>query len=274
MKKAKKFLSLAFALVFMSLSVLPSFAASEKPQVTPYEYLLSCGYSAEFLNSASEELLVNIYNGIGDNEVADVYEDIVYLNESGNPYLPNPLGTIDENSLKITLEVGTAYKVGTKEVGVVIYSIIWEWAKNKPVVRHEDPVAINWDASIFCLSGFYAQDTARNTLSEEPICLKDYIAPAQATQGGMGHFNDIAWTYNYNYVGGGVVILLEPTAKMFQYGNKTQDNKNTQINFNFVHNRNPLGLGVSMAPEGLGITINPGTMSDSCSDSYIFSYSR
>lgn len=272
-EKTKSILSILLAIIFVSLSVTPSFAAAEKSPETPYEYLLSCGYSEKFLNSASEKLLLNIYSAIGDNEVGDVYEKTIYLNESGVPYISNPLGNIEDDSLKITLEVSAVYRKGTKEVGSVLYSVLWEWAKNKPQIRHEDPVSINWDADVFCQGAFYAQDTARNTLTEELSCLKDYDTPAQATQGGLGHFNEIAWTYNYNYIGGGIVLILEPSNRMFKYGD-SRDIKKTDINFNFVHNRNPLGLGVSITPEGLGVTINPGTMSDSKSSKYTFSYSR
>lgn len=271
MKKTKSILSILLAIIFVSLSVTPSFAVTKKPPQTPYEYLLSCGYSKEFLNSATEELLLNIYNAIGDNEVDDVHEEVLYLNESG---VQNPLGNIDANSLKITVEVGAVYRKGTKEVGVVLYCVLWEWAKNKPQIRHEDPVSINWDTNVFCQGAFYAQDTARNTLSEELICLNDYDTPAQATQGGLGHFNDIAWTYNYNYVGGGIVLLLEPREKMYKYEDVNRDNKKTDVYFNFTHNRNPLGLGVSITPDGFGVTINPGTMSDSRASKYTFSYSR
>lgn len=274
MKKAKNILSIMLALIFVNLSVVPSFAFMEAPPQSPYEYLLNCGYSEKFLSSVSEELLLNIYNAIGDNEVADVYEEVIYLDENGIPYMPNYLGNIDANSLKITLEVGPVYRKGTKEVGVVIYSVLWEWSKNKPQIRHEDPVSINWDANVFCQGALYAQDIARNATTEEWTCLKDYDTPSQATQGGLGHFNDIAWTYNYNYVGGGIILLLEPSAKMFKYENESRNSRKTDINFNFVHNRNPLGLGVSIAPEGFGVTINPGTMSDSKASKYTFSYSR
>ncbi len=67
MKKIKFLLAVICSLVLLLLSVVPTFA-SEQGQ-SPYDFLLSCGYSASFLDALSEEMLLKIYNAIGDNEV-------------------------------------------------------------------------------------------------------------------------------------------------------------------------------------------------------------
>lgn len=219
----------------------------------------------------SEELIYNIYNAIGDNKVTNVKEVVMYLDESGIPYLPNTLGAIDANSLKIIVNIAEVCRNNTNEIGLCMYGAVWEWAKGKPLVRHNDAISINWADSVFCQSSFYAQDTVRNSLSENAIVLRDYDTPSEATQGGLGHFNNISFTYDYNYVGGTVLLLLAPTEPMFKVSNPKYS---TSINFNFVHNRNPLGLGVSFSAAGFGVSIDAGSMSDSTSNTKDFYFSR
>lgn len=274
MKKTKSILAIAFALIFMSLSVLPSFAVLANSTETPYEHLLKCGYTEEFLNSISEEMLLKIYEATADNVVANVEESVIYLDEEGVPYLSNPLGTIDSNSLKIEIKIYELFKKDTNQLGGLLYTAEWEWGKNKPQVRHKDAITVNWDNNVFGQEIFWAQDTARNSLSEEKIVLQGYDAPQNANQGGIGHSNDISFTYNYNYVGGGMIICLDPSQPMFKSPNANKNIYNTKIYFNFVHNRNPLGLGVSITPGGFGFTIDSGALSDSISKSKGYSFSK
>lgn len=63
--------------------------------------------------------------------------------------------------------------------------------------------------------------------------------------------------------------MLAPNAPMY---NGT--NYRTNINFNYVHNRNPLGLGLSFAINGFGVSANAGMLSDSRGDYSSFSFNR
>ncbi len=252
MKKNKRILAVVCVMTLLCLSIFPASAAQE----SPYEFLLRCGYSEEVLNTLPEDILLKIYNEIGDNEVIDVKEEVYYLDEGGVLSAVNPLGTIESSSLKITIGTGVINKKGTDQITGCLYSALWEWADNKPLIRIKDAVTVNWDASIFRLSSFYAQDLGKNSQSEEFTIIKDYGDLSESNQGGLGHFTQLS--SSYSYVGGGMLVLLAPNAPMYN-----GDNYGTAINFNYVHNRNPLGLGLSFSLDGFGVSANAGLLSDS-----------
>lgn len=78
MKKIKSLVAVVCSLALLFLSAVPAFASAQ--QQSPYDFLLSCGYSASFLDALSEEMLLKIYNAIGDNEVVGV-EKVLGIDE-------------------------------------------------------------------------------------------------------------------------------------------------------------------------------------------------
>lgn len=212
-------------------------------------------------------MLLKTYNAIGDNEVVSVEKTVFGLNEFGelNPIITQ--GAINDSSLTITAEAAEIVRKGTKEISLCMYTAVWEWAENKPVVRYEDLYTVNWIENVFTQGSFYAQDTGRNSGESEPHVITDYDNPALSNQGGIGHYNKISW--KYDCVGGGALLLLEPSETM-----RVGTNYRTGINFNIVHNRNPLGIGISLGYEGNGVVIDAGLLSDSASRSTTFHFSR
>lgn len=251
MKKIKQLLAIVCVLTLLCLSVFPASAAQE----SPYEFLLRCGYSEEVLNMLPEDVLLRIYNEIGDNEVITVKKKVYYLDEGGDLSPANPLGTIDTSSLKLTLQVGQVNGDGTDKISGCICLASWEWAESKPKIRVKDAVAVNWDASIFQLGSFYAADIGKNSASEEYTTIKEYTSMATSNQGGIGHFTELSW--KYKYVGGVMMMVLTSSIPMYN-----GEDYGTSFNLNYAHDRNPLGLGLSFGCEYLGVSINAGLLTD------------
>lgn len=266
MKKLKSFVAVACSLVLLYLSTVPVFASTQ----SPYDFLLSCGYSEEFLDALSDEMILKMYNAIGDSEVVDIEESVFQLDEEGVLSLVTPYGTINDSSLTITIDAATINRNGTNEIGLCMYTAVWEWAVDKPAIRYKDAIAINWESNIFCLDEFYAQDTKRAIGEANPTIVKEYTNPAEAVQGGIGHFCQLKLFSEY--VGGAVLLLLAPTEAMYN-PNSSKSNR-TNIHFNYVHNRNPLGISLSFSVEVAGVSINPTSMSDSTARYTPFYFSR
>ncbi len=267
MKKIKKILACVCVLTLLCLSVFPVSAAQE----SPYEFLLRCGYSEGFLNSLPKEMLLKMYNTIGDNVVTEVKEEVYYLDDGGILNGVNLLGTIESSSLKFTVTASVINQKGTDQITGCLYSTLWEWEDEKPVIRNKDAVTVNWDASIFLLGSFYAQDLGKKSQSQEFTITKEYTDMSESNQGGLGHFTQLS--LSYSYVGGGMMVLLIPTSPMYNSTSVAESNR-TNINLNYVHNRNPLGLGLSFSVAGLGVSVNAGALSDSRGISSYFAFIR
>lgn len=270
MKKIKSLLAVICSLVLLLLSAVPTFASAQSQ--SPYDFLLNCGYSASFLDALSEEMLLKIYNAIGDNEVVSVERTVFGLDEFGglNPIITH--GAINDSSLTITTEVAEVVKPNTEPILLCIYAATWEWAKNKPKVRHEDLYTVNWTASIFTRGAFYAQDTGRNSGESEPTVINEYEESAESAAGAIGHHNKLSW--KYDYVGGALLVFLTPAEPIKTARNSYANRSSTQFDFNIVHNKNPLGIGCSFGYEGNGLTIDAGLLSDSASKSNLFYFLR
>ncbi len=250
-EKNKRILAVVCVMTLLCLSVLPASAAQE----SPYEFLLRCGYSKEVLNTLPEDILLKIYNEIGDNEVIDVKEEVYYLDEGGNLSAVNPMGTIDSSSLKITLQIGYVKESGTDKILSGSCLASWEWAESKPKIRLKDAISVNWDPGVFQLGSFYAADIGKDLSPEEYTTIKEYTSMATSNQGGIGHFTELSWSYKYV---GGVIFMILPAASPMYVGYDYY----TTVSLNYAHNRNPLGIGLSFGYAGVGISINAGLLTD------------
>lgn len=262
MKKSKSVLAVVFSIAIICASVLPIYAASQ----SPYEFLRNCGYSEKILNSMSAEMLEEMRNTIGDYEVVEVNESVYYLDEGG---AINTLGTISPSLLKITVETSKIKQSGTNRITICLFSATWEWASKKPAIKREDAVSVNWDSSIFYQDGFFAQDYGRNSASGNNTIITEYGNPAKSNQGGIGHFTRLS--SGYDYIGGSLLLFLYPTQPMYDASNLEEK---TSIHFNYVHDRNLIGKGVSFSLAGLGISIDGNVLTDSISDKASFRFNR
>lgn len=271
MKKTKSILSILLAIIFVSLSVTPSFAATGKPPETPYEYLLSCGYSEKFLSSVTEETISRIYNAIGDNDVISVEETVYQMDENGLINRVNELGTIKETSLTIIVDASKIGPKGTNKINLCVYTVSWYWTDSKPTARFNDAITIEWGKDIFSQDCFAAQTSGilRSGSTTERTAIKEYSTPTQSLQGGLCLSFPVGSMIKYKEIGGDLVLLLAPTQPMIK-----GSNCHTEIDFNYVHNTVPVSVGASISYKGLGISVTMPPQSDSLSASKPFVFSR
>lgn len=266
MKKAKITLSLLFTAIFVWLSITPVFAA---PAQTPYEFLIDCGYSSEYLNNLSDDMIIYIRKQIGDAIVTEVECKNLYLDENGNFNPIESLGGISESDLIITITIAHIHKANTNQTTGCIVGAEWLWA-NKNVYRGKDALSLNWDNSIFYQASFMSQDMYRTSLNSNSIVSKEYTKPTESSQGGLGFYTRLNNSIS-NYPAGAFAAVLYTTSTM--YDNGVNNNFGTSINLNYVHSKFA-NIGLSFSAGPIGVSINPGSNYDSLSDNSEFRYSR
>jgi hypothetical protein len=266
MKNIKTTLSLLFTALFIWLSITPAFAA---PKQTPYNFLIKCGYSPEYLDNLSDDMIIYICEQIGDNTVIEVETKNLYLDENGNFNPIETIGGISESDLIISMTIAHIHKANTNQTTGCIVGAEWLWT-NKNVYRGKDALSLNWDASLFYQASFLSQDMYRSSLSSNSIVSKEYTKPTESSQGGLGFYTRLDKSLSY-YPAGAFVAVLYTTSTL--YDNNGNNNLGTAINLNYVHSKFAnIGLSFSVGP--VGVSINPGSNYDSLSDTIEFRYSR
>lgn len=264
MKAFKTAVSIFMVLVLISMTTVCSFAAD-----SPYQSLLKKGFSADYLDSLSDEMILRIYNAIGDNEIGEITLETVYLTENGDAIQPR--GPISESTLSFNCLMAPVNDKGSDIITFVLVSVYWEWAKGKPTVRRTDSIAVNWDSDLFYLdkeNSFVSQDFFKNEGDSGWTIENEYGRPAEAVQGGLGYHTrlysaneGIAGSLLYDYRGGGTLILLTPTELMYK-----GDKYGTSINANYAHNRNLVSGAIGFVIDGVSVSINvPSLLADTTS---------
>lgn len=222
---------------------------------TDYDFLLNHGFSKDFLDSLTDEMLSEMRTSIGNDEVVSINTETVYLSEDTSAN-PQARGTISEDSLELNISATTICKQNTSTITSVLAIVTWEWALNKPFAKKEDAISVNWNADVFYFysNSFYSVDLFKSYETAEWNILNEYTSPLELNQGGLGFLTEIASTASPipMYVGGQALFFLNPTEPMY-VGNT----HGTGINVNYVHNRSILPMSISFVYEGFGIEIDP-----------------
>ena len=236
---------IAFSMIFAT--IVPSFAFEES-ESSNYDFLLEQGYSAEYLDNFTDAALQKMTEMISENGyISDININSIVFNTPTNI----ARGTINEDSLSLTISSGSICQNGTDKITGVLVAVSWEWAKLKPLYRGQDAITINWDSDIFHFAdAFYAQDFYKSNETDEWSVFKEYSVLAVSNQGGIGHWTNLK-SFS-KYVGGGMLFLLEPTISM-----KSGTANSTTLNVNYVHSQIPItGLDFSVFDVGVGISWN------------------
>lgn len=250
MKKLKSFFIFCLVLTILFTNTISCFAYE-----TDYAFLLNHGFSKDFLDSLTDEILSGMRTSIGNDEVVSINTETVYLSENVTDNL-QARGTISEDSLKLNISAATICKQNTSTITRVLVAITWEWYNKKPYVKKEDAIAVNWNSDIFYFhaDSFVSMDLYKIFESSEWEIYNEYSSPKELNQGGLGFltklFNDSSPLPMY--IGGQAMFLLNPTEPMY-IGNT----HGTGVNVNYVHNRSILPMSISFVYEGFGIEIDP-----------------
>lgn len=242
--------------ILLFVSVVPCFAVE-----SPYEALLKKGFSADFLNSLPEPIILSLYNKIGDNVVGEFQTNTVYLTEHVNGV--QTYGSISENTLKMESNMIPVTKNYSDTILYVIAMFNWEWEMGKPHLRKTDGITINWDANLFYLADetdFESHDTFKKA-GGNWVVGNEYNRPSEGAQGGVGYYTTLYPKENYNvfydYVGGYTMISLMTTSTL-----KMGTTYGTSMNVNYLHNTSIIPGGISFPVKGVSVGIESEHSSD------------
>lgn len=243
-KKLEAFLC---AINLLWMLMIPSFAIN-----SPYAVLLDKGVPKEYLDRLSEEMLLQIYEQIGENNVGTIYQESMelYCNSQGEL---QPYHTLTESSMTLTTYNIVCCKKDTNIISNVVVAVSWEWHGNKPIVRKDDLISINWSDDLFT---YYADSFIEQCYympGTEWILYKENTLLAMSKQGGVGFYNALAYSSGHVYQNrGDSIIMLLPTKEIRQTSSRE---KATSINVEYVHDAKPLVASASFAYMGVGVSI-------------------
>lgn len=92
---------------------------------TDYDFLLNHGFSKDFLDSLTDEMLSEMRTSIGNDEVVSINTETVYLSENTSENL-QARGTISEDSLELNIIATTICKQNTSTITRVLAIVTWE----------------------------------------------------------------------------------------------------------------------------------------------------
>lgn len=258
MKKTKRFLSILLSVVLMCISVLPCFA-----EQSDYDFLLSCGYSAEFLDKLPREYHSKLREVISDYDATVI--------ESSDENISISRGAIDESDLDLEIEAIELCQTGTNIINGYAVTVSWVWAKDKPVnTSNQDAMTVNWNADLLHLTedGFYSQDWYKTSSSGEEIINRECTVASSSSQGGVGFYTELEG--NYPFVGGAALIVLETAVPMY-----TGTTYSSSINLEYAHDFSLWGIGGAGFTVGpVGVSLDCGNLCDTMADSKTIRYSN
>lgn len=255
------------------MALLFTLTAPAFERTSPYDELLRKGFSSNYLDSLSPEMLMRLYDKIDNNDIKNISAKTVYLTESETGLGAQPYGDISPNSLSLSIVSGEICRKDTNIITGVLVLIEWVWLNGKPTMRKTDSISVNWDSSLFYLSsdGFCSQDKWRLVGIDSWVISKEYTGPAEANQGGIGCYTKLTSDPNFRTeVGGDTLIVLGLNAPMYSVSNPKYG---TSINVNYVHNRSVVVPTLSFTKTGTTVGIKTIWMSDSTSATANFKYS-
>lgn len=218
-----------------------------------YNALLQRGYSQEYLNTLSDNFIYKLYMTTNDCYVTNESTEIVELKSEGS--VIETYGMISPNSMKLTVNSIELCKKGTNEVALLIVTVEWEWFDGKPAIRLNDAITVNWKSDLFYLmeNGFLSEDRWCLRGAEDYWAVsKDYTAPAEITQGGLGYYTTLTRDPNFSTcLGGGTLISLVPCYTIY-----SGDNLGTGINVNYTHNRSIIIPTPTFSDNGTSISVS------------------
>lgn len=196
--------------------------------VNDYDWLLSVGMPEEFINNLTESSLARIRAAIGDNKILGVdYSTEAETNDNDVIVKKLSFQLVDNSDSTVIGEIICAY---------------WEWEINKPLIREEDYISVEWNKDVLCYDSdsFYAEDYRRNNVGDKWVVSDRYTTLARLSLNELGH-----WTEIYGIkkqVGGFMIFSLtttEPIDSVYSYDRNiyieyTHETEKTVIIVSFI----------------------------------------
>lgn len=140
--------------ILSAVMLLTTFGVTAGANETTYLYdrLTEMGFSEDFLDCITEEMMKNIILVIGDAEIVD----LIYNDND------HPRNDSDESDFNIEVKSVKAilYDKSTERISGECVCIYWKWKNGRPIAKQKDRVEIKWSNPDFLYDGisFYAED--------------------------------------------------------------------------------------------------------------------
>lgn len=255
----KKIISVVLMLALSLTMCISGYAEEVTSEVTTsdkIEYLVSQGIPADLVKNAPTEDIDDMYTTFYGKSVEYLGTETVTMQET----LPfTTYGTISSSDLIFGVSrmavKNDKLAQKTDPIDFLYVYANYEWQK-KPLVRWKDGITVNWDPDVFTLQ------------QNSYIGPEDESEPAEVSQGGLGFYANLS---NATY--GSAKFKLVPTHRPMYIDKDTYSFPyNTNINGNYLHNKNPIGFSVGFSVEIVSVTMEVGGLSDSVGSTITISY--
>lgn len=167
---------LVFAL-FLTSFPLASAATYDTEYV--YNWLVSAGFPAEFLDIVDEEFLLKMYKDSVAADELEVTASVAYMG-SDDSNSNSSRATIPSTELEFWVLAG---KVSVNNVIEEVNMYVgYEWAEGLPLQRHVDSVGAAWDSTLW----YYEPNTFDSSVSSNGVVRSRKTDLLENTAGGIG----------------------------------------------------------------------------------------
>lgn len=217
-----------------------------------------------------------------------VYDGTVVSNGFQNN--ANGVSTYDISSdilyFATTTLTNYTYNSTTKrsKINEIYVFVDFVWDKNRPIIKGQDGISVNWDGSIFAFksNSFQVNVYARMNTSSDWNTSYSADRPGQVEQGGLGFAVDLTKTnkavgttiISAHYIMGNAYFTLVPRASMYTATANQENAKMCAINSKYVHQFNPISLPVSFSINAGGVGISISGLTDEASSTTFYYYSN
>lgn len=249
-------------------------------------YLTSINIPKVFLELASDELIEQKYYEYKDEEELSVNVTTSYMSENITSIV-TPLKNIPSDELEFSIFefTATAYDADRvkRHISKIEIFITYEW-KKLPVFKKTDAILVNWDSSVFTYrSGtFHAIETRIldvGTIIHKDEVKREYTTPNTLVQGGLGYEMALNTPetqdemISLSGIKGSISFYLGPTQNpIYPAHEDTDSHRETTINAQYRHNRNPFVLSIGFSTSGPSISFATSFATDTVASSQTIFY--
>ena len=280
MKKSVKMLCFVLILC-LSLSCISckGFSVSAEPfgQNDKIDNLVENGIPREFLLKRSVEEIDLLYDMAQEYVLEYKSEQELYDDNQIATY-----GTINENHMTLTVSKVEAHSPplpgSPSRLDSVAVFVDYIWVDGRPLIKHEDAITVNWDSSVFLFvpDSFNSYDRIEVRSDQIIDYSQDFNVqanPAHLSQGGLGYYANLMFTLgndldDYLVRSGSASFMLEPRSTIY-----VGSDLSTSIAVEYTHDKNPVGLGVTLEYHGFGVTVSAALLQDSVAKAMTVTYS-
>lgn len=273
----KRIISFLVSLCLIFLLTGTACASSDESYVSyqsdQIEYLINAGLPQSYLDRRTPYEIDTLF------ELAQTYT-LQHFSMSTSYFENNTstFGTIPVSDMEFHVDgIAAIFTPDNSEQSYLLSILItvdYLWGSGRPFVRAEDAITVNWDSSLFQFveGTFKSVDYHHMGPGETPV--NSQTRPATLDQGGLGYYALLTnISPNPVLYSGNASFILNAKENLFSKDTYPSNIKLTSFTAVYTHNKNPLGIGLSFAHKGVGVSVSPGPLQDSAGGSYSISYS-